>query len=72
MTKSLLCSLWSQAEPVSAGRSHSRELISGLYKKTLCGKAVRSCIQDIDGEHFCSRRSAKHRVRRTSKTWPLQ
>lgn len=40
MTKHLLCSLWSQAGLESAGRSHSREEVSGLDKRTLCGNAV--------------------------------
>lgn len=71
MTKSLLCSLWSQAEPVSAGRSHSRKLISGLYR-TLCDNAVHSFIQDLVGVLFSCRCSAQHRVWRISKTQSFQ
>lgn len=47
---------------MSEGKSHSRELISELYKKTLYSSAFHSFIQDIDGVLFCCRCSAKRRL----------
>lgn len=58
----LLCALWSQARPVSVGKSHSR-----LCKKTLYSSAFHSFIQDIDGVLLCCRCSAKRRLWEVTK-----